>query len=738
MEGNPTSEAVKQFDQLLSQVGSLDKKAREAIVSIGKAGIKAASEFESAMRGIQAATGTTTDQMGEVREIAKGLYAGNLGESWADLGSVMATVKQGTDMAGDALAETTRNAILLRDQFKIGISDSISTSNEMMDQFGITSEESMNLLAQGVQHGLNQSGELFKTIRDYADPFQNLGFSAEEMFELLAAGSAGNAQKLKALGDAMKEFGARSMSGSTESVEAFQQLGFQADNMVSIFAGGGPKAKEAFDQVIQALSELEDPVTRNTVGTALMGEQFKVMQAETLAAFGAASQQFDSTKNSMDELNAMKFDSPSKLFAAFSRQLETDVLIPIGQQLLPYLMKFGQWLTSHGPQIAAFGNAVSEGLGKIAPVVEGTMNVVLSMASGILLWEGLAPLIIGLAAAFQTYKAVLFLTELRVNALAVAQRLYSVILTMSPFGLIVSAIVGLVAALITAYNTSETFRNAVLSVWEAIKNAFAATLDFFVITVPAVFNQIIGWLISFGLQIITTILEPWTALGSTLPAALAAITTVIASAWDVVWQNVADLGDGIKGIFTGVWDWVKDGFISAINWVIDKLNWFINKVNNELSFTLPDWMGGYSFQVNVPTISHIGGNSSGNPPGIPAGKIVSDPWAPPKLATTLKNGEKFDGSHKAGLNYVPFDGYIAELHRGERVLTAEENRSYTPEAAPARVSNGKQELAISIAFSGNGGTSGSGVGDQEEMRIRQIFNSVLESTLRKMNLEASH
>lgn len=35
-----------------------------------------------------------------------------------------------------------------------------------------------------------------------------------------------------------------------------------------------------------------------------------------------------------------------------------------------------------------------------------------------------------------------------------------------------------------------------------------------------------------------------------------------------------------------------------------------------------------------------------------------------------------DGSHAGGLDYVPFDGYIAELHRGERVLTATEANSY--------------------------------------------------------------
>lgn len=35
-----------------------------------------------------------------------------------------------------------------------------------------------------------------------------------------------------------------------------------------------------------------------------------------------------------------------------------------------------------------------------------------------------------------------------------------------------------------------------------------------------------------------------------------------------------------------------------------------------------------------------------------------------------------NGSHKNGLTYVPYDGYLAELHRGEQVLTAQEAAAY--------------------------------------------------------------
>lgn len=43
------------------------------------------------------------------------------------------------------------------------------------------------------------------------------------------------------------------------------------------------------------------------------------------------------------------------------------------------------------------------------------------------------------------------------------------------------------------------------------------------------------------------------------------------------------------------------------------------------------------------------------------------------------NGAKdaINGSHANGLDYVPYNGYVAELHQGERVLTKAENEEYT-------------------------------------------------------------
>lgn len=46
------------------------------------------------------------------------------------------------------------------------------------------------------------------------------------------------------------------------------------------------------------------------------------------------------------------------------------------------------------------------------------------------------------------------------------------------------------------------------------------------------------------------------------------------------------------------------------------------------------------------------------------------------FATKGYNTALIDGSYKTGLEFVPYDGFVAELHKGERVLTAEENKLY--------------------------------------------------------------
>lgn len=48
-----------------------------------------------------------------------------------------------------------------------------------------------------------------------------------------------------------------------------------------------------------------------------------------------------------------------------------------------------------------------------------------------------------------------------------------------------------------------------------------------------------------------------------------------------------------------------------------------------------------------------------------------------RIYTAAESKSFIDGSHRNGLDRVPFDGYIAELHKDERVLTADEAENYS-------------------------------------------------------------
>lgn len=132
--------------------------------------------------------------------------------------------------------------------------------------------------------------------------------------------------------------------------------------------------------------------------------------------------------------------------------------------------------------------------------------------------------------------------------------------------------------------------------------------------------------------------------------------------------------DTIKELFTSVWDLLKAIFGFSQDEAVDffkMLGTFIEankilfrqlgEVIRKIFDALPDWLKDFIRNGGV------------------AGLIAKGLTKGAKAAT-----KAVDGSHAEGLDYVPFDGYLAELHKGERVQTASEAADWRSGLAAAK------------------------------------------------------
>lgn len=451
-----STENLQSGMSLSSKAAILGGSAIGAVaVGLGAA-VVASDEYYNAMKQVQVGTGATADEMKEIKEISKNLYNNNLGEDWNDLAAAIQEVKSVTDLSGQSLETATKYAIQYRDVFGEDVTESIKASDTMMKNFGITAEQSYNLLAQGAQQGLNKSQELLDSANEYSVYFKTLGYDANEMFDVFNAGLENGAFNLDKVGDVVKEFGIRIKDGSTATSDAlsylFRSNGFDdymdklqnggtatkqfmelasqvgrenaaalvkdlqssgaasekayksiewtmggAGQFLDALSSGALEGKDAMQQVIQKISEIGDTSIQSQMAVALFGTQAEDLEMKTLLSLGNVQDSFDMTKKTMEEVGEIKYDTIGKAIQGIGRQFETEFVIPIADRVLPYLNSFSNYLADD-----------------LSGTIQSFKSIMVTVT----------PIILGLSTAFLVYKGTLM-------GIAAGQVAYNAIQTVS-------------------------------------------------------------------------------------------------------------------------------------------------------------------------------------------------------------------------------------------------------------------------------------------------------------------
>ena len=563
LSGEELKEAEEKGGDFKETLGDLGGKAETAAKALGAGFVSAATyatKFETdcdkALNTVITQTGAADTEVEGLEETLLSIYKDNFGEDINDIALAMSAVKQQTGQTGKELKNTTENAILMRDTFDIDVNESIRGVNAMMKQFGISSEEAYNLLVQGAQKGLNQNGDLADQLAEYSVYYADMGLSAEEAFNMIANGAKNGTFQIDYLNDAVKEFGIRAKDGTSD--EAFKQLGLDVDDLKTKFAQGGEGAKEAFKTVNEALFSCDDEVQRNLLGVAMYGTKWEDLGEDAIRALVDTQGEISATNDALGTINENKYNDLGNQIEELGRNLKTDLVKPIGEELKPVISDVIKEVKGKIPEVKTLVLAV---VSKVKDFISfmsrnGTqiISIIAGIAAGMLAWN----------AAIKVWKAT---TE----GVTIAQKILNTVMAANPIGIVITVVTALVAALVTFFATNEDFRNKVIAVWEAVKEAaskvFGAIADFFTVTIPNAFNGFINFIKSNWQALLLLIVNPFAGAFKLLYDNCGAFREFVDNFVQNIKQFFQNLWNGIVSIFQGVGQWFIDRFTEAYNGV---------------------------------------------------------------------------------------------------------------------------------------------------------------------------
>lgn len=659
---------------LMSAGSTLTTSVTLPILGVGTAAGVAADEFQRASQSLQVSVGATDKEMEKLDEVLKAVYENNYGEGFEDVADALSVVNQQLgNLSSEEMQNVTESAFAFRDAFDVDIAESVRTADTLMNNFGTTSEEAFDLMTWGMQNGLNFSDELIDSINEYGPQFKKFGFSAEEMFQIFQQGAESGAWNLDKVGDAMKELSIRVIDGSDTTIAGFEAIGLNADEMAAKFAQGGESAKEAFYEVMSGLSEMKDPLAQNTAGVNLFGTMWEDLGPDVVTQLGDIKGATLDVSGAIEQLKTDNYQDLGAQLETFRRSLSllgTD----IGESFMPYAVQFVQWLIN-----------VVNWSRNLSPSVQNVLVVIALLAAAI----GPVLIVLGqLAGAFIKIHQFIGLASGAISALG------SVFTALTgPIGIAIAAIAGMFLAYQTNLFGIRDLVNNVLSfitgLWES---NFLNIQDYF-----SLFWSSIATILNAGIAIFKELISVFMAvLTGDWQAAWDGIKNIFSIVWDTIIQllknfiesiiiSITNTGPRMLQAAKDLFNKAKDGFTETWNSIKE---WFSQVVNDPVGTVLG--IGQAMFDAGKNIFNMLWDGMKNIWESITSWIDDSIDWIEDKVKFWKKEAKKVkaakraaeddddepDGSHRNGLDYVPYDGYRAELHKGERVLTAEEAKNY--------------------------------------------------------------
>ena len=339
-------------------------------------------ESDSAVGSFAVKTGTAASDMGQYKDIINDIYESGNGESLSNVSDTMALVVQQFGDLNDAdLSDITENLFTMESYFGYDAQEQLRAVKMLMDQFGVSSDEAFSMMIQGSQQGLDKNGDLLDSINEYAVHYQQLGYDADDFFNSLANGTASGTFSVDKLGDAMKEFGIRTKDTADSTTEGFSLIGLDADEMREKFSQGGETARQATEDTLTALFQMDDQVKMNQAGVDLFGTMWEDLGAAGVKALMDVNGNITTSKKTLEEVDKIKFNGVERRTESLGRKFKTEITQPIFDKAMPKLESAMDYVSNNMEHIIDTIKKVGEAM-KIALAIGTVTKFVSSAVSG--------------------------------------------------------------------------------------------------------------------------------------------------------------------------------------------------------------------------------------------------------------------------------------------------------------------------------------------------------------------
>ncbi|MFD2628723.1 phage tail tape measure protein [Oceanobacillus kapialis] len=412
--GDGLEELGKKMDlNNLLEATELLEGVTDKLFEVGQAAMDSATGFGDSQTNLRANLGLTGDEAEKLNGVVDQVFRNGIVGSIDEATEAVIIAKQTFKDLNDVDLENITNKVTaIAERTGTDVKENVRGAEQLMNAFGVTGEEALDLIASGYQNGLDRSDDFTDTLTEYAPLFEQAGFGADEMLQIMQNGLENGARNTDLVADAVKELQIRMGDGAFE--ESLENFSDETENTFNKWKDGEATVADVAQSVqkdIEKMSPVEQQEALSAIST-----QFEDLGTEASTNLFKIGDAFDDTNGKADE---MAKKSPGEKWESSLRELQQS-LLPIGQNLIDslspvieILADMGEWFSKlPGPVqtfVTVFGSVLAVATAAI-PIILGVAAAITALQIPLLpiigIIAGVAAAIAGIVLVIQNWGAI--------------------------------------------------------------------------------------------------------------------------------------------------------------------------------------------------------------------------------------------------------------------------------------------------------------------------------------------